>query len=172
MSGKVIFDTNFLTYFSDSAGGFNFTPEDASDTLEARFDLLVDQLTDTTKEIIIPSPVLAEVLAAPHANESKILSLISSQSQMKISDFDQRQSIEFGHMFRSIKRGPENRNSFKFDLLILACARVESASAIYTADENLQKKARNLGIQAISFQDLDRPFATNLIEPDLFDQIH
>lgn len=168
MSAKVIFDTNFLTYFSDSAGGFAFEPEDSSDTLEERFDLLLEQLTESTKQIVIPSPVLAEVLAAQNANENKILSIISNQSQIKISEFDQRQSIEFGHMFRSAQRGAENRNSFKFDLLILACARAEGASIIYTADKNLKKKAIRLGIQAISFNDLERPVIKPPTEPDLF----
>lgn len=172
MSGKVIFDTNFLTYFSDAAGGFDFKPVDEFDTLEDRFDLLMEQLAASAKEVIIPAPVLAEVLAAKHANEENILSIISNEANIRISDFDKRQGIEFGCMYRNIARGPENRNSFKFDMLILTCARVEGVRTIYTADKNLKKKAQDLGIQAISFQELERPYEQEDKIPDLFSSIN
>jgi predicted nucleic acid-binding protein len=154
MSEKVIFDTNFFTYFSDSQGSFSFVPDDSNDTLEDRFDFLLENLQESYSKIIIPAPVLAEVLAARNSNEETILEIISGQSNFIFSDFDTRQSIEFGIVFKNYSRGAENRNSFKFDMLILACAKIEGASTIYTADEGLKKKAQKMGMKAINFQEL------------------
>lgn len=170
MSQKVIFDTNFLTYFSDSSGSFAFNPEDVSDSLEERFDYLLEQLSNADAEIIIPAPVLAEVLSARHANQGTIIDLVDDADNMFISPFDARQSIEFGYLFRNSERDPEDsRNAFKFDLLILACAKVQGVSVIYTADKNLRRKAKRMGIQAYSFQDLDRAPSDPLHRPETCD---
>lgn len=172
MSQKVIFDTNFLTYFSDASGSFAFEAEDDKDSLEERFENLLEKLSEADAEIIIPAPVLAEVLSAKHANQDKIIDLISDSDNILISPFDARQSIEFGYLFRRTKRNSEdNRNAFKFDLLILSCAKVHAVSVIYTADAQLKRKAESMGIRAYSFQDLERVpscIPRDLEERDLF----
>ena len=157
MSEKVIFDTNFFTYFSDNQGSFAFVPDDSTDTLEDRFDFLMENLEKSLSQVIIPAAVLAEVLAAKNSNEEVILKIISDQSNIIFSEFDKRQSIEFGYLFKNYSREEENRNSFKFDMLILACAKIEGVRTIYTADDGLKRKAQNMGMRAINFQELDRP---------------
>jgi len=157
MSQKVIFDTNFLTYFSDSNGSYAFEPEDENDLLDERFDYLLERLSAADAEIIIPAPVLAEVLSAKHKNQGTIIDLINEADNMNIIAFDARQSIEFGYLFRNTNRDSDHsRNAFKFDLLILACAKVHGVSVIYTADKQLRRKAERMEIQAYSFQDLER----------------
>jgi len=156
MSRRVLFDTNFLSWFCDNQSPVPFIQDDAHDTLTDRFDYLLDRLTADGSEVVIPTPVLAEVMCATSINTAPVLNLISQNPYFRLPPFGQRAAEEFGMLFRGQHRGSDNRNSFKFDLLILAIAKTESIDVIYSSDAPLRQRAATLGIRCLSFQDLPK----------------
>lgn len=159
MSVRVLLDTNFLSAYTYDSSSTNFKPEDASDSLADRLDFLVEQLSEKAAEIVIPAPVLAEMLSARGADIAKIIPILESQAIFRIVDFGQRAAVEFGMLFKGQKiytEDGQNKVPFKFDLSIIAIAKISSVSTIYSADKNLIKRARALDFAVFDFQGLPR----------------
>lgn len=159
MSFRVLLDTNFLSAYTYDSTSANFKPEDANDSLADRLDFLVEQLSEKDAEIVIPAPVLAETLSARGANITKIIPILESQAVFRIVDFGQRAAVEFGMLFKEqkpLKESGQTKAPFKFDLSIIAIAKISSVSTIYSADKDLIKRARALNFTVCDFQGLPR----------------
>lgn len=161
MPGRVLFDTNFLSALADKDVPVRNRPAGVDGTVKARFDHLLAELDLAQAEVIIPAPALAEVLCRSDASPNAVLPLLEDISRVRIAAFDERAAVEFGEMFRGRtgETGPSSAGKvkFKFDLMILAIAKVEVVSTVYTDDDELQKRARSVGMKAVGFWDLDLP---------------
>lgn len=157
MSVRVLLDTNFLSAYTYDSTSANFKPEDATDLLVDRLNFLVEQLSEKGAEIVIPAPVLAETLSARGADIAKIIHILGSQAAFRIVDFGQRAAVEFGMLFKKQKKEEgQNKVPFKFDLSIIAIAKISSVSTIYSADKSLINRARLLDFKVCDFQGLPR----------------
>lgn len=99
------------------------------------------------------------MLSARGADIAKIIPILESQAIFRIVDFGQRAAVEFGMLFKkqkSYKEDGQNKVPFKFDLSIIAIAKISSVSTIYSADENLIKRAQALNFAVCDFQGLPR----------------
>ena len=121
--------------------------------------------------LIIPTPVLAEVLVGAEGGAPGILEQIGGMARLRVAPFDERAAIETAVMTRDAinagsKRGDhaQSWNKVKFDRQIIAIARVVSASRIYADDKDLAAFARGLNMDVVSTWELPLPPTTE----DLF----
>jgi len=162
----VIDATILLLFFQPDAG----VPVDDSgrpiDHPKDRIQPLISDLEKTATKIIIPSPVLSEILVRAGADESQqIVEEINKIATFRIEPFDTRAAIELATMTRSELRGVTKKKrdtsltyaKLKFDRQIVAIAKVTQATAVYSDDRDLRAVARKAGISVFGLGDLHLP---------------
>ena len=136
------------------------TKEPVSDA-KARFDHLVQALEEQREPIIIPTPALSEVLV--HANDAmaSYLEILDNSSRFRVVPFDQRAAIELAHIVHESLSGQSlqvgasgTRASLKFDRQILAIARIQGETTIYSDDADMDKLGQPLGFHVVRTYDL------------------
>lgn len=126
----------------------NALPPDDPDTgkplkfAKERIEGLIASLT-ASDSLIIPTPVLAEIMVEAGDGGPAILEKIQTLARMRVSSFDTRAAIETAIMEREAralgsKKGvsEEPWQKVKFDRQIIAISRVAGADAIYSDDKN------------------------------------
>jgi hypothetical protein len=135
------------------------------DRAKERVDHLIDQLSKTNDKIIVPTPALSECLVHAGPAASDYLTILNKQACFRIANFDQRAAVETAVMIyqarqRGQKKGgnPEaSKAKIKFDRQIVAIAKVEGATAVYSDDDDVCGYAREAGMQAFKLADLPLP---------------
>lgn len=165
----VVFDTSILLLLlhpeakppTDPATGV------AVEKAAERIKHLVDVLANAKEKIVIPTPVLSELLV--HAGEAtnQYLDVLNGQAVFRIAPFDQKAALEAAiAMGESLSRGgirvdatdPNvTRGKVKFDRQIVAIAKAEGATAVYSDDSDIVKYAQQVGLKAYRTIDLDLP---------------
>ena len=114
--------------------------------------------------LIIPTPVLAEVLVGAEEGGPGLLEAISGLARVKVRPFGERAAIETAMMTReAIAAGDKRLGSqapwqkVKVDRQVVAVARAENATRMYADDHNLVTFARKLGMDVFSTWDLPVP---------------
>jgi hypothetical protein len=114
--------------------------------------------------VIVPTPVLAEVLVQASDDAPAFLEQINRSASLRIKPFDQRAASEVAFMTREAKENGDKRagssapwQKVKIDRQIVAIARVERSTRIYTDDGNMIAFARAAGLEVISTWDLPTP---------------
>ena len=154
----VVFDANFLIYFLDPKmrGGVG---------QDARIDYLVETIQKSNERIVVPTPVLSELLV--HAGDAgpKYLDIISRSKFFRIAEFGTRAAVEAAVLTREAIAKGDKRGAapgaewtkVKFDRQIVAIARAEGATTIYTNDSQLARHAEEIGIRAVTRDQLPEP---------------
>lgn len=131
---------------------------------QSRIDHLVQTLEQNHERVVIPTPALSEVLV--HADDAMAgyLEVLNNTSRFRIAPFDQRAAIELAAIIRD---GPtteqlrvgsaSTRASLKFDRQIVAIARVEDETAIYSDDDDMANLGEALDLKVIRTYDLPVP---------------
>jgi hypothetical protein len=123
-----------------------------------------NQLDASRTKIIIPTPALSEVLV--HADQAgpEYLNRLQQSSVFRIESFDQRAAIEVAFMIReAIMKGDKRSGSkeqwakVKFDRQIVAIAKVNDATAIYSDDTGIRSFAQLANISVVGLGDLPLP---------------
>lgn len=125
------------------------------DHIPERVAYLVKTLESSKSRIVIPTPVLSELLVRITAEETqRILDEINGAAVFRIEPFEIRAAIELAVMTRSalVTGGKKAGSSepwakVKFDRQIVAVAKVVQATTIYTDDGNLAATAKAVGIK-------------------------
>jgi hypothetical protein len=156
------------------------------DYVSERLAYLVKTIESSKSRIIIPTPVLSELLVRATPQETqRILDEINAAAVFRIEPFETRAAIELAVMTRAAlstgsKKGGSSETwaKVKFDRQIVAIARVVQATAIYTDDENLAETAKDVGIQPIGLAELALPPETAQFQlpletkkPDAIDEV-
>jgi hypothetical protein len=137
-----------------------------------RIEHLIEILDRNRTKILIPTPVLTEflVLAGPQA--SKYINEINGRTSFKIVDYDQRAAIEAAiQITDAIKRGDKKSgrlsawSKVKFDRQIIAIARVEGVTTVYSDDADVRAYAESYGISVVKVEDLPLPPPQNEVLP-------
>jgi predicted nucleic acid-binding protein len=151
-----------------------------------RLAYLVKTIEAGQSHIVIPTPVLSELLVRTTPQETqRILEEINSAAVFRIEPFETRAAIELAVMTREAltagsKKGGSEQSwaKVKFDRQIVAIARVAQATAIYTDDDNLAAMAKTVGIQPIGLAELALPpetaqgqFPFEAKRPDTIDEV-
>jgi predicted nucleic acid-binding protein len=135
------------------------------DRPKERIDHLVNELDKTSSKLIIPTPALSEALVYAGADASqKIVDELTKWSVFQIAAFDTRAAIEVAAMARAAlargrKRGDSNATwaKLKYDRQIVAIAKVNGATTIYSDDDDIRAIAGEVGIEVKSLADLPLP---------------
>ena len=128
--------------------------------LEERIELLIETLDKEREQIVIPTPVLSEFLILAGNDGPKYLSEINKRSIFRVEAFDTRAAVELAAIELSIRATKSGRGDkrdgvqgtwakIKFDRQIVAIAKVNRVSKIYSDDDGVEKFANRCGIPVV-----------------------
>lgn len=171
----VVFDSNVL--LPVLMPGLN-PPLDPSTGLPvAHFDEklshLVTTLSKSRAKILIPTPVLTEVLCHAGAAGPGITQQLQ-QSPFQLASFDIRAAVDCADLLalhyakrsnearkgRAPKAKPGARDKVKFDRQVIAIAKSRGADVLYSDDEDVEKEGRRVGLKVVRTWELERDPAT------------
>ena len=161
-----VFDATALLYFLEPDAPAPLDPVTNAPLTNAkrRIDFLIKTLEDRHEPIVIPTPVLSEVLVHVDAAGSQYLHILNSTRCFRVVSFDQRATVELAAMTRDalsagdLRSGLETtRAKLKFDRQIVAIARTQEQTTIYSDDGNIAKLAEPLDINVIRIHELPLP---------------
>lgn len=162
----VVFDTNLaIMLVRPDAMAAKDTNGVMVSHAKERVDGLLAQLAADKTKIVIPTPVLAEMLVRSDEDErAALIARFARSASFRVAAFDERAAMELADIEKKAIDGGDKRGGvqgpwtkIRFDRQIVAIARVAGADTIYTDDGNLAKHAFNRGIKAIGIGSLDIP---------------
>jgi hypothetical protein len=125
---------------------------------QERLAALVQRLQRSRTVVLIPAPVLSELLIRAGAAGPGLLDVIQKSSAFRVGAFDTRAATELAQMTNaSLTTGRERReageapwNKIRFDRQIIAIAKVHGATMIYSDDKNLIAFANSRAFSAFA----------------------
>jgi len=162
----VVFDATTLLYLFDPEAKAPTDPETGNPVIRVkeRIAFLVSELERRKEKIIVPTPALSELLVRAGDAGPEYLEILGKSAAFKVVDFDQRAAVEVAAATReAIEAGGKKGGSesswakIKFDRQIVAIARVERTSTIYSDDGDIVRFAKNAGVAVICVKDLPLP---------------
>lgn len=128
-----------------------------------RIELLLQNLSQASIQVMVPTPVLSEILVTSGADKARILGEINNSYAFKIQPFDALAAVEVAMLtdldLQSNKQlsEDETKAKVKYDRQIIAIAKVNGVKTIYSDDGRLGKKAASNGITVVKTSDLPLP---------------
>jgi predicted nucleic acid-binding protein len=165
----VVFDSSFLLLVLDPNAKAPIDPAtgEAVEKAAERIECLIETLTANKEKIVIPTPVLSEVLVHAGSAMQPYLEILNGQSAFRIAPFDQKAAIEAALATSdAIKRGGHRvdaanpdatKTKIKFDRQIVAIAKSEDAHTIYSDDNDVHQYAKLADLNACRTVELDLP---------------
>jgi hypothetical protein len=163
------FDTTFLTLM--------FVPNAKHSIADAkeRVNFLLSDLNGRGDQILIPTPALSEILVRSGKARNAIIQQLTKNPRFVLGAFDVRAALELAVMTdaalsRSDKKdgSPASWAKVKFDRQIVAIAKVERASCVYSEDEGVRSIGKREGMSVLGVSDIVIPSGTQfkLTPPD------
>ena len=126
---------------------------------------LIGELSKARRKLIIPTPVLSEMLLLTQGVGQQYLDKLNKSRAFVVAPFDQKAAIELAVMTAMSKRQRKKLRAgsaataakLKFDRQIVSIAKVNGATTIYTSDDDLAAFAKSNGIEAVDLKDLELP---------------
>lgn len=165
----VVFDSTTLLLVLDPRSKPPVDPKSGQPAQKAaeRIEYLIDTLHNDDAKILIPTPVLSEVLVNAGSAMTRYLDILNGQRVFRIAPFDEKAAIEAAIAHRSaLDRGgiridaanPDaTRAKIKFDRQIVAIAKAEGAEVIYSDDDDVIGYAQQSGLKAYRTSELELP---------------
>lgn len=160
----VVFDNSVLCLLLHPDADVPSDPKTGRPVTRAqdRMSHLVEQLREQETRILIPTPVLSEFLTYASA---EYLSVLQDSPHFEIAAFDQRAAVEAAVALRRAIRSADGKRlglkddwqKIKVDRQVVAIAKVNQATAIYTTDSGLRALAADSGMQTFHVADLPLP---------------
>jgi predicted nuclease of predicted toxin-antitoxin system len=125
-----------------------------------RIRSLIEDLSAANDVLGIPAPALAETLVRSGPNRAQYMKILSDTWKFQLLPFDARAAIDTADLIAAIKTSKEKWDTWakvKFDIQIVAIAKAEGASIIYSDDRDVENYAKRFGIQVIRLCDLPLP---------------
>ena len=129
-----------------------------------RIDHLITQLENEKTKILIPTPVLSEILVRAGKAGPEYLAKLSTSAAFRIVPFDIRAAVEVAAMTqKAIERGDKRGGSvepwakIKYDRQIVAIGKVERVTTIYSDDRHVRTLAAEASIAVIGIEELPLP---------------
>lgn len=157
----VVIDTSVLLALLNPAIPLPADPETGQPITRSteRIAYLIQRLEKSS--LLVPTPVLAEILARAKEATQGYIDTLKSQKVISIAAFDQRAAIEagllLGDALAAVVPDNQDKRAMKFDIQILAIAKVNGADQIISTDDKLLRRAERLGIIAIHLSQLPLP---------------
>ena len=113
-----------------------------------RLEFLVETLSDAGTKVVIPTPVLSEVLVGAGNAKSEYLAHITSSSAFMTAPFDVKAAVELAFLLDAGGTPPKKKLTptetwakLKFDRQVIAIAKANAIKAIYTDDTGMSEVA-------------------------------
>lgn len=113
-----------------------------------RLEYLTKTLSEAGSRVVVPTPVLAELLVGAGAARSDYLTEIQASSVFQIVPFDVKSAVELSFLLDANSKPIKAKLSrvetwakVKFDRQIIAIAKAQNIGDIYTDDEHLTSVA-------------------------------
>lgn len=141
---------------------------------QERLEQLITDLDAEDERVIIPTPVLTELLILAGKEGPQYLEKIQASKTLLVRGFDERAAVELAAM-ELADRGKHGKKGgveapyqkVKFDRQIVAIAKVNGAHTIYSDDDGVRKFASRIGLKVISTWDLPIPPSKTPLFDDL-----
>ncbi|WP_420966849.1 hypothetical protein [Bradyrhizobium sp. B120] len=135
------------------------------DHADARVAHLVKMLDAQKSKIVIPTPVLSELLVRSSPQDSQlILEQINKLAVFRVEPFETKAAVEVAVMTRGALAAGDKKGGLtapwqkvKFDRQIVAIAKTTQASVIYTDDDDIIAIAKSVNIPTLGLADLELP---------------
>lgn len=130
---------------------------------KVRAEFLVSKIQKERGRILIPTPVVSEILTAIGPEAQEYFDIINRNRLFEVSSFDEKAAIELAFLNREVfasndpKNGQEPYQKMKIDRQILAILKSRGATEIYTDDTGLKFRALLCKITPIGIVDLSLP---------------
>lgn len=154
----VVFDASFLIPLFDKNAN---EPEPGA---RRKLNYLFAELERSKARIVVPTPALSEYLVRAGEAGPRYQAVISNSSAFRVAVFDTRAAVEAATMVKEAIDAGDKRlglatpgQQIKFDRQIIAIARVEGVSRIYSNDSDLKTLVGTNGPQVLAFADLPEP---------------
>lgn len=123
---------------------------------------LCRQLLEQREAIIVPAPVVAEVLSAASLAADAVQSAIDRLFGLRVEPFDLKAAIELARLTRDVLvdrdvAEKEPRQKVKVDWQILAVLAVHGVHTLYTDDRAMARRAQACNMRAIGVAELPLP---------------
>jgi hypothetical protein len=161
----VVFDSAVLTLLLWDHARSPLDPSTSKpvERCKERMELLVHSLHKAKQTIIIPTPVVSEVLTVS-AGGLRYVALLQKGTVFRIEPFDTRAAIELAEMNKTLLATGDKKGGIdapwqkiKFDRQIAAIAKVVGAKVLYTNDGPLKTTAESVGLKVIGVHELPAP---------------
>jgi hypothetical protein len=155
----VVFDTTALLLFINP----NCPPPNDPKTgvpvtrCRDRVEFLVKTLSEARVKIGIPTPVLAEYLIGVGPKKQEYLTQFLSNSAFLPLPFDEKSAVELALCTESGVKLLDIKAKVRFDRQVVAIAKTNAATALYTGDENQAVFARTCGVNPIMIWEIPLP---------------
>jgi hypothetical protein len=138
-----------------------------------RMEFLVNSIAKTNGKILIPTPVLSEIIVRlSPAQTTSLLATLNASSWFTVEAFDSIAAVELGvRTAKAIAEGDKKEGSeaswtkVKFDRQIVSIAMVNHATEILSDDADIAAICERWGFKIVSVADLLLP--PELIPPPL-----
>jgi predicted nucleic acid-binding protein len=125
---------------------------------------LVQSVEDAREQVLVPTPVLCELLVTEGADVQDVLTTLRGSAYIRVESFDERAAVELAMRLRDARRAgdqreglPITKSAMKFDRQIVAIALVSGASVLYSDDDGVAKFAAGCGLAVKRVADLPVP---------------
>lgn len=150
-----VFDSTILLLVLDPKAG---KPTDRQtgkpvDRPIERVENFIDTCSRRSETILIPTPVLTEVLILGGPDLQERLDMIKGQARFRIVEFHELAAIEAAYRLKIPLTGRKDRAEkarIKFDQQILSIALTENAKVLCTDDHRLQDAAIREGLTTLA----------------------
>jgi len=160
---KIVLDTSVLIYLVYPSAP---APNDPSTSVpvshcQERIEGLLEDLSKMDAQLIIPTPVLSELLIRAHDRQAEILAILTNRRAVTIAAFDMMAAVENATFRRnkglSSAGRSETKKEVSFDLQILAIARAQQADRILSDDKSLRERAKKAGFTVVGIAEIPVP---------------
>jgi predicted nucleic acid-binding protein len=176
----IVLDSTFLLLFLNDKVQVPKDPATGKPYEKARerIEYLIEQLSDARTPVLVPTPILAEVLVRAGGATGEYLTKVRGVPGFRVGNFDQRAAVEVAVMTGAAlsagkKRGAARDDApwqkIKIDRQIIAIAKTEGARRLYSMDRDLRSLAQANGLKAIDLDELPLPplkAQSDMFEPD------
>lgn len=161
----VAFDNTFLSLVLNPEARPRSDPSTGApvEFCRERIEGMIDSHSSGGDTVLIPTPCLAELLAAV-PDISRVIGEIQASTAFEIASFDARCAIELGLVTQEAIRLGDKKGGVsagwqevKFDRQIAVIAKVNGAEILYTDDGNQTVFAGRLGLRVKHTWQLDLP---------------
>jgi len=161
----VILDTNFyVLLLLNDASKVPLDPKTGErlEKFQDRLKHLIETLENNQETIVIPTPVYAELMVMVGRNNlHEVMGALEKNKNFQFATFDKKSAIECAHIEINSKQkksaAVDTKAKVKFDRQIIAIAKSNKVSMIYTDDKGLCTTALNNGISVVKSHELPLP---------------